>query len=72
MMLIMSFVCLLKTLNRYLRLAESLCFINYVQSYMLQTLEENLYHTAHFRGYRFFHGFRRCQLFPGLFQIVPE
>ena len=43
MMLIMSIVCLLKTLNRHIRLAEFLCSVNYVQPYMLQILEENLY-----------------------------
>ena len=42
-MLIMSIVCLLKTLNRYIRLAECLCSVNYVQPYMFQILEENLY-----------------------------
>ena len=42
MMLIMSIVCLLKTLNRYIRLGESLCSVNYVQPYMFQILEENL------------------------------
>ena len=41
MMLIMSVVCLLKTLNRYIRLAESLCSVNYVQTYVFQILEEN-------------------------------
>ena len=39
----MSIVCLLKILNRYIRLAESLCSVNYVQPYMLQIHEENLY-----------------------------
>ena len=43
MMLIMSIVCLFKALNRYVRLAESLCSVNYVQPYMFQILEENLY-----------------------------
>ena len=43
MTLIMSIICLLKTLNRYLWLAESLCSLNYVQPYMFQTLAENLY-----------------------------
>ena len=61
-MLIMSIVCLVKTLNKFIRLAESLCSVNYVQPYMLQTLEENLYHMIHFREYR---------LFPDLFHIVP-
>ena len=62
MMLIMSIVCLDKTLNKFIRLAEFLCSVNYVQPYMLQTFEENLYHMTHFREYR---------LFPDLFQIVP-
>ena len=48
MMLIMCIVCLLKTLNRYIRLAESLCSVNYVQPYMFQILEENLYDYASF------------------------
>ena len=39
MMLIMSIVCLLKTLNRCIRLAESLCYLNYVQPYAFQILE---------------------------------
>ena len=62
MMLIMSFVCLLKTLNRNIQLDETLCSVNYVQPYVLQILEKNLHDMAHLRGYR---------LFPGLFQIVP-
>ena len=62
MMLIMSVVCLLKTLNRYIRLDETLCSVNYVQPYMLQILEKNLHDMAHFRGYR---------LFPGWFQVMP-
>ena len=44
MMLIMS----IKTLNRYIRLAESLCSVNYVQPYMFQILEENLYDYGSF------------------------
>ena len=28
---------------KYIRLAESFCSVNYVQPYMLQILEENLY-----------------------------
>ena len=42
-MLIMSIVCLHQTLNRYIRLAESFCSVNYVQPYIFQILEENLY-----------------------------
>ena len=42
-MLTMSIVSLLKTLNRYIRLAKSLCSVNYVQPYMFQILEKNLY-----------------------------
>ena len=61
MMLIMSLVCLLKSLNRYMRLAESLCSANYVQPYVFQTFEENLYDMAHFRVY---------QLFLGWFQVL--
>ena len=48
MMSVISIVCLLKTLNRYIRLAESLCSVNYVQPYMLQILEENLYDQGSF------------------------
>ena len=44
MMLIMS----VKTLNRYIRLAESLCSVKYVQPYMFQILEENLYDHGSF------------------------
>ena len=62
MMLIMSVVCLLKTLNRYIRLAESLCSVNYVQTYVFQIGEEHLHDMAHFRGYR---------LFPGWIQVMP-
>ena len=54
MMLIMSIVCLLKTLNRYIHLAESICSVNYVQPYVFQILEENLYDIAYFKGYRLF------------------
>ena len=61
MMLIMSVVCLLKTLNRYIRLDETLCSVNYVQPYVLQILEKNLHDMANFRGYR---------LFPGWFQVM--
>ena len=43
MMLIMSIVCLLETFIRYIRLAESPCSVNYVQPYVFQILEENLY-----------------------------
>ena len=53
-MLIMSVVCLLKTLNRYIRLAAPICSVNYVQTGVFQVLEENLYDVAHFRGYRLF------------------
>ena len=60
-MLIMSIVCLLKTLNRHIRLAETLCSVNYVQPYVFQILEEILHDMAHFRGYR---------LFPGWFQVM--
>ena len=62
MMLTMSIVCVLKTMNRCIRLAESLCSVNYVQTYVFQILEENLNDMAHFRGYR---------LFPGWFQVMP-
>ena len=59
MMLIMSVFCLLKTLNRYIRLAESLCSGN--NHNVFQILEENLHDMAHFRGFR---------LFPGWFQVM--
>ena len=42
-------------------LDEILCAVNYVQPYVLQILEKNLHHMAHFRGY---------QLFPGWFQVI--
>ena len=61
MMLIMPIICLLKTLNRYIRLAESLCSVNYVQPNVFQILEENLYHMA---------DFMRIWLFPGWFQVM--
>ena len=48
MMLIMYVVFPLKTLNRYIRLAESLCSVKYVQPYMFQILEENLYDYSSF------------------------
>ena len=48
LMILMSIVCLLKTLHGYIRLAdESLCSVNYVQY---------LYDMAHFRGYQLFPG----------------
>ena len=61
MMLIMSVVYVFKTWNRYIRLAESLCSLNYVQTYVFQIREENLHDIAHFRGY---------QLFLGWFQVM--
>ena len=62
LMLIMSLVCVLKTLKRYIRFAESLCSVNYVQRYVFQIREVNLHNIAHFRGYR---------LFPSWFQVMP-
>ena len=63
MMLIMSVACLFKTLNRYIRLAESLCLVNYIHVHnVFQILEENLLDMTHFRGFR---------LFPGWFQVMP-
>ena len=57
LMILMSIVCLLKTLHRYIWLAdESLCSVNYVQLYVFQILEEYLYDMASFRGYRLFPG----------------
>ena len=56
MMSIISVVCFLKALNRYMWLAKSLCSVNYVQSYALEILEENLYVMAGFRGYQLFLG----------------
>ena len=61
MMLIMSVDCLFKILNSYIRLGESLCYVNYVQPYVFQIHEENLHDMADFRGYR---------LFPGWFQVM--
>ena len=43
MMLIISIGCLLQTLNSYIRLAESLCSVNYVQPDMFQILEKKIY-----------------------------
>ena len=48
MMLIMSIVYLLKTLNRYIQLGESLCSVNYVQPYVFQSIEENVHDMVHF------------------------
>ena len=48
MMVIMSIVCLIQTLNRYIRLAESLWSESHVQPYMFQILEENLYDFGSF------------------------
>ena len=61
MMLIMPIICLLKTLNRYIWLAELLCSVNYVQPYVFKILEENLEDMAGFRGYR---------SVPGWFQVM--
>ena len=61
MMLIITTVCLLKTLNRYTRLDGTLGSVNYVQPYVLLILEKNLHDMTHFR---------RCWLFPGWFQVV--
>ena len=58
MMLTMS---ILKTLNRYIWLAETLCSVNYIQPYVFQILEEILHEMARLRGYR---------LFPGWFQVM--
>ena len=44
----MAIVCPLLTLNKYIRLAESLCSVNYIQPYMFQILEENLYDYGSF------------------------
>ena len=60
-MILMSIVCLLNISNKYIRLAESFNSVNYVQPYVLQILEENLYDMAHFRGHR---------LFPGWLQVI--
>ena len=54
MMLIMSIVCLLKTLNRYIWLAETLGSVNYVQPYVVQILEKNLHDMTHLRGIGYF------------------
>ena len=48
MMLIMYIFFLLKTLNRHIRLAESLYYVNYFQPYMFQILEEKLYDYGSF------------------------
>ena len=54
MMLIMSIVCLLKTLNRYIWLAESLCSVNYVEPYMFSILKKIYMIMAHFTKYWLF------------------
>ena len=64
MMVIMSIVCLIQTLNRYIRLAESLWSESHVQPYMFQILEENLYDFG-----EMFH-FAKYWLFLGWFQVM--
>ena len=61
MMLIMPIMCLLNTLNRYIRLAESLCSVCFMQPYVFQILEENGCDMNNFREYR---------SFPGWFQVM--
>ena len=61
MMLIMSVACLLRTLNRYIRAAESLCSVKYIQSDVFQIPEEDLCDMAGCIGYR---------LFPDWFQLM--
>ena len=72
MMLIMRIICLLKTLSRYIQLAEFFvlyALFNHMCSkflkniYMIWIISKDIYH--------FLAGFIWCQLFPGLFQIVP-
>ena len=48
MMSVIYIVCLLKTLNRYIRLAESLCSVNYAQPDVFQILEQNLHDHGSF------------------------
>ena len=62
MMLKISIVCLLKTLNRYVWL--------FAQTYVLQIIEENLYDMAHFRGYWLFFGW--FQVMSGVFWLVSN
>ena len=61
MMLIMSIVCLLVTLSRYIWLDELLCSVNYVQPFVFEILEENVHDVA---------VFREDWLFPGWFQMM--
>ena len=53
-MLIMSVVYVLKAWNRYIRLAESLCSVNCVQTYVFQIREENLHDIAHSEDISYF------------------
>ena len=57
----MSIVCLLKALNRYIRLNETRCSVDYAQPCVFQILDKNLHDMAYFRGY---------WLFPGWFQVI--
>ena len=62
MMLIIAIVCLAETSSRYIRLAESLCSVNYVQRCVFQILEENLHDHGSFYENR---------LFLGWFKVMP-
>ena len=64
MMVTMSIVCLIQSLNRYIRLAESLWSESPVQPYMFQILEENLYDFG-----EMFH-FAKYWLCLGWFQVM--
>ena len=70
MMLVMRIIRLLKTLNRCIRLAESLCSLCIIQPYVFQILEVYAYDINNFRGRGSFPGWFQV-MFPGLFQIVP-
>ena len=62
MMLIMPIICLLKTLNKCIRLAECFCSINYVQPYGVP----NFWRKCAWYGW-----FQRKWLFPSWFQVMP-
>ena len=72
MMLIMSIVCLLKTLNRYIWLAESLCstMFNHI---CFKFLKKFMWSWFILRNIGYLLAcFRWYQLFPGLSQVVLD
>ena len=63
LIIIMSIVCLIMTLSRYIRLVESLCFVNYVQPYLFQILEKRSMIWLVSEDIVYF--------LPGWFQVMP-